>query len=240
MRVALIGYAKEACFAKDVARGLGLFWQDRYTAATVGKMSVDESLRFFDWFAHDYRLEASEGAGHAGRRLIDVYREEVAETLSEQEAALLDGWIATPPGSAFALEAIDGTQGQVVLRDLVLPGRVVTAEDTAAAKHGEVGQILLARPLPEHDRVRLSGATVVLPGEEREGLLACVESAREAYVAAHPEATIEAFLRDRAYVLTHYALDWADREGRPAVAIEDKGRTDDPPARRVRRRVRRR
>jgi hypothetical protein len=29
------------------------------------------------------------------------------------------------------------------------------------------------------------------------------------------------FLRDRAYLLTHYALQWAEREGRPAVSAQD-------------------
>ena len=56
MRVALIGFAKETSLAQDLAFGLGLFWQDRYTLETVQRMNVDESLRFFDWFAHDYAL----------------------------------------------------------------------------------------------------------------------------------------------------------------------------------------
>lgn len=215
MRVALIGFAKEKEFISDVAASLGLFWQDRYAADTIHLMNVDESLRFFDWFAQDYTL------GDRDERLIEIYRRQMADTLDEKEAVILDGWIDSLPGSAFVLEDTDGEQGTVLLRDLFLPDRRVTVQDQAAAKHGQVGQILLSRPVPEHDRLRFSGATVVLPAEEQDALKAFVEDARAQYLRDHPETTMAQFLRERAYLLTHYALEWAEREGRPAVAAQD-------------------
>jgi hypothetical protein len=240
MRSALIGYARDDAFVKDLALGLGTFWQDRYALDTVHLMSVDESLRFFDWFAHDYRLQAHEDAACVGKRLIEVYRAEVSDALTDKEADILDGWIASAPGSAFVLERTDPAQSTVHLRDLLASDRVLTAHDASAAVHGEVGQILLARPLPEHNLTRLTGATVVLPISEKEALLAFVDEAcaalpiseKEAllafvdeacaaYLAEHEGATRDQFMRERAYLLTHYALEWADREGRPAVAAED-------------------
>ncbi len=219
MRAALIGFAREPEFVQDVAAGLGLFWQDRYTAQTIHQMSVDESLRFFDWFAHDYTLRTR------GRRLIEVYRDEVANTLQEPEAVTLDAWIASLPGSAFVLEQTDPDQGCVHIRDLLLD-RALIIHDTAAAQHGQAGQILLARPLPEwmapgETRLRLAGATAVLPAEEQEKLLQFIQQARQAYLTDHPDTDMAEFLRHRAYLLTHYALDYADREGRPAVAAQD-------------------
>ena len=221
MRIALLGYAKEPDLAADMGIGLGLFWQDRYTLDTVERMSVDESLRFFDWFAHDYRLQRQKEAARQGKRLIEVYWAEVGDALTEKEAAVLDAWIESPPGSAFLLAEADPAQGTVVLRDLFLSGRTVIVEDVSAAKHGEVGQILLARPLPEHEHVRLSGSTVLLPASEQAGLREAIEAAWQSYLEENPAATMEQFLRDRAYLLTHYALEWADREGRPAVAADD-------------------
>ena len=221
MRVALIGFAKEEAFVKDLAAGLGLFWQDRYTIETVPAMSVDESLRFFDWFAHDYRLQVQEDETRAGKRLIEVYRVEVADALTDKEASVLDGWIASPPGSAFALEETDSAQATVTIRDLLLPERTLTVHDAAAAKHGEVGQILLARPLPERGLLRLSGATAVLPASESDALCSYMDDAWQAYSSEHEGAEKAEFLRDRAYLITHYALDWADREGRPAVSADD-------------------
>ena len=35
---------------------------------------------------------------------------------------------------------------------------------------------------------------------------------------------MEQFLRDRAYLFTHYALEWADRQDRPAIAADDPER----------------
>ncbi|MFN2229588.1 MAG: YecA family protein [Anaerolineae bacterium] len=224
MRIALLGYAKEADLAVDLGAGLGLFWQDRYTLDTVEQMSVDESLRFFDWFAHDVFLGAPERPEWQGKRLIEVYRAEAGDTLTEKEAAILDAWIESPPGSAFVVKEVDAAEGTAVLRDLFLPGRQVTVANASAAKHGEMGQILLARPLPEQEVLRLSDGTVILPASEEEGLRRTMEEAQRAYAADHPEATVEAFLRERAYLLTHYALEWADREGRPAVAADDPER----------------
>jgi len=221
MRIALIGYAKESDLAADMGIGLGLFWQDRYTLDTVEQMSVDESLRFFDWFAHDYRLQRQKEAARQGKRLIEVYRAEMDDALTEKEAAVLDAWMESPPGSAFVLDEADQAQGIVVVRDLFVPGGTVSVENGSPAKHGEVGQILLARPLPEHDHVCLSGSTVLLPASEQEGLRQAIEAARQSYLEEYPAATMEQFLRDRAYLLTHYALEWADREGRPAVAADD-------------------
>lgn len=215
MRRALIGFAREERFVRDLAAALGLFWQDRYTTDTIHLMSADESLRFFDWFAHDYTLSET------GKRLIEVYRTEVDDALNDKERAVLDAWIASLPGSAFTLEAVDQEAGTVVIQDILLPDRRVEVHDTAAAKHGQVGQILLARPLPEHDTMRLSGAMVVLPPEELDGLKAFMAQAQQAYQATRPDASTAQFLRDHAHLLTHYALEWADRAGRPAVAAED-------------------
>jgi SEC-C motif len=235
MRVALIGFAKERDFAQDLAAGLGLFWQDRYTADTVHLMSVDESLRFFDWFAFDYGMQylaVPEEGGHPDRglRLVEIYRRRVADALSEKEAAVLDAWIESLPGSAFVLEESDVEQGTIVIHDMFLADRRLSVHDRAAATHGEVGQILLTRPLPERESMHLAGATVVLPGSEEQGLRECIESAYQGYVdeqgraeesRADEPSMWPQFLRDRAYLLTHYALQWAEREGRPAVSAQD-------------------
>ena len=221
MRQALVGFAKEDVFVKDLAVGLGVFWQDRYTVDTVHMMSVDESLRFFDWFAHDYALQAVDDPAYVRKHLIKVYYEQVDDALDEREAVILQGWIASLPGSAFVIERAEPTQGTVELRDLFLADRALVVHDASAAKHGEVGQLLLARPLPERERVRLAGATVVLPASEKEGLRAFIEQERTAYLVEHPAATMDQYLRDRAYLFTHYALEWADREDRPAVTADD-------------------
>jgi len=220
MRLALIGFAKEKQFVQDLAVALGLFWQDRYAATTIHLMNVDESLRFFDWFANDYTL------AQENLRLVEVYRRQVADALNEYEAAMLDGWIASLPGSAFIFEGTDA-ENRAILQDLFLPDRRVAVRDQAAAAYGEQGQILLARPLPEHTDLRLYGATVVLPSQEKDALQTYVNQARQTYLEAYPGTEMHHFLRDRAYLLTHYALEWADREQRPAVSVDDpeaKGR----------------
>jgi hypothetical protein len=177
-------------------------------------MNVDESLRFFDWFSHDYTLAQGNG------RLIELYRQDAGDALNQYEATILDGWIDSLPGSAFVYQSID-PENRVLLQDLFLTDRHVAVHDQVAATHGQKGQILLCRPLPQHDGLRLAGATVVVPADEKDVLLAYIIEARQAYVQEHPETTMRHFLRDRAYLFTHYALEWADREQRPAVSADD-------------------
>jgi hypothetical protein len=184
-------------------------------------MNADESLRFFDWFAHDYTLSQE------NVRLVELYREQKADAANQYEAAILDGWIGSLPGSAFAFEGTDA-DNRVELQDLFLPDRRIVVRDQAAATHGETGQILLARPLPERDDLHLYGATVVLPPEEKGTLQTFISEARQGYLGEHPGTEMSHFLRDRAYLFTHYALEWADREQRPAVSADDpnaKGRS---------------
>jgi hypothetical protein len=245
MRVALIGYAREGEFVRDLAAGLGLFWQDRYTADSVHLMSEDESLRFFDWFAHDYSMQYLDEPERNGKRLIELYRQHAADALSDKERTILDGWIESLPGSAFVLREADPEQGTVVIDDLYLPDHKLTVHDKAAASYGEVGQILLARPLPEHEEVCLAGATAVLPASEQEALHAFIDRAYAEY-SGHAEgeaaqgrdsALYVRFLRERAYLFTHYALKWAEREGRPVVSVDDP-ETRRPGGQTVRRLVR--
>ena len=83
----------------------------------------------------------------------------------EERILLIDGASKT-----IMLVEADAAQGTIRIQDLLVEDRTLTAHDGAAAKHGEVGQIMLARPLPERDGVRLSGATAVLPASEKDAL----------------------------------------------------------------------
>lgn len=221
LRALLIDFAKDKAFVKDLAEALGLFWQDRYTLALIQRMSVDESLRFFDWFVHDYRLQHQDNPQYSGKRLIEVCRIELGSSLSNVEAAVLDSWIESLPGSAFLLKEIDTAVEAVVVHDLCLEDRVLTVHDRSTTNYGEVGQILLARALPGRDSVYFSGATVVLPASEVDNLREYIKSEYEIYLAENGAAPKESFLRERAYLLTHYALEWADQQGRPAVSADD-------------------
>src|SRR5688500_1189878 len=69
LRRDLIRFAQSERFAQAFAEAIGLFWDGHYTIQTASQMNEDESLRFFDWFAHDH---------HAfdGKRLVDLFAAE--------------------------------------------------------------------------------------------------------------------------------------------------------------------
>lgn len=222
LRTALVEFAQEEPFTEAVAEGLQLFWGDYYHPEALERMDEDEALLFFDWFAFDYRW------GEEGQRLIERFAASEPEYLDERERALLQAWLAVPPGSAYRVEAVEGEDGTLHLQDLFAdrwPEGVPTRVDVlapAAAKVVEPGEILLGRPVPVGSTMRLSGSTVRLPGEVESALRQFIEEAEAAYKGEHPEASWSEFLRDRGYLFIHFAMRHAEEEGRPPVSFAAK------------------
>ncbi|MGQ9459107.1 MAG: SEC-C domain-containing protein [Anaerolineae bacterium] len=229
LRTALVEFAQEEPFTEAVAEGLQLFWGDSYHPEALERMDEDEALLFFDWFAFDYRW------GEEGQRLIERFAASEPEYLDERERALLQAWLAVPPGSAYRVEAVEGEDGTLHLQDLFAdrwPEGVPTRVDVlapAAAKAVEPGEILLGRPVPVGSTMRLSGSTVRLPGEVASALRQFIEEAEAAYKGEHPEASWLEFLRDRGYLFVHFAMRHAEEEGRPPVSFAAKEGTGETP-----------
>lgn len=229
LRTALVEFAQEEPFTEAVAEGLQLFWGDSYHPEALERMDEDEALLFFDWFAFNYRW------GEEGQRLIERFAASEPEYLDERERALLQAWLAVPPGSAYRVEAVEGEDGTLHLQDLFAdrwPEGVPTRVDVlapAAAKAVEPGEILLGRPVPVGSTMRLSGSTVRLPGEVASALRQFIEEAEAAYKGEHPEASWLEFLRDRGYLFVHFAMRHAEEEGRPPVSFAAKEGTGETP-----------
>jgi len=241
LRTELVEFAQEEPFTEAVAEALKLFWGDYYHPEALERMNEDEALLFFDWFAFDYRW------GEEGQRLIERFAASEPEYLDERERALLQAWLAAPPGGAYRVEAVT-EDGTLHLQDLFadrlpegMPARHEVLAPTAA-KVVEVGEILLGRPVPVGSTTRLSGSTVRLPGEVEGALRQFIEEAEAAYREEHPGASWLEFLRDRAYLFVHFAMRHAEAEGRPPVSFAAKEALEAPrdrrpplPGRKVRR-----
>jgi len=98
-------------------------------------------------------------------------------------------------------------------------GRTLLSGLDFALRRGEVVGLVGRNGVGKTTLLRV--ATAVLPPSEADGLRAFVEEEWQAHLAEHEGATKVEFLRDCAHLVTHYALEWADREGRPAVAADD-------------------
>ena len=232
LRRDLIAYAREDRFAESFAAGVVLFFNDYYTVETAHEMNEPESLRFFDWFTHDYIPDDRP-------RLLDVYIADRGKLMDEKESALLAGWESARPASAYVLTSTSGDNKQTMhLRDLFDEVEYVASE-TGGPGRAEEGDVLIARLLPFRDETRLSGATGYLPADEAADLKPLIQQAWDEAREQDPDLAWDAWLRAHTYLFAHYELEAAKKAGRPPVSRLDPDRPQSMAAK-LTRQVRRR
>ena len=204
----VIAFARDKRFAQSFADGIKLLWNGHYTIETADAMDEDESLRFFDWFAFDYTPPDRP-------RLLEVYSAEKGVTLGELERKQLDYWLAAKHASAYRVESVK--DGSITLRDLFDDSAVVVTSEVGA-KVARSGEVLLARHVQVHDKVRFSGSTIRLPESSASQVKEMMLKAYDEYRTEKPEVTWAEFMRARSYLFTHFGLKQAEAEGRPPVA----------------------
>lgn len=212
----LLTFARDERFSEAFAAALSHYWHDLYSFENAEEMSMDEALRFADWFAFDC-IQAD------GSRLIEVYHAEKAEELSEVQRQVLESWLTA--GASGAYELLD-YKGQVLhLRDFFTGEEVEVYEPSG---HGDVqiGEVILARLVPVLDRLEFSTTAAYLPASEITDLQEKMAAAKSADQAQYPQASHTDFMRRHNYLLIHHALEQAKIQGRPPVARLDPNRPD--------------
>jgi hypothetical protein len=217
LRRDFIAFAREERFAESFAAGIALFFDNYHTIQTASQMSEPETLRFFDWFTHDYTPAERP-------RLIEVYQAEKGELMDEKEDALLSGWLAAGPASAYSLTDATGEGKQTLHLQNLFDENEYVIEQSGGPGRATAGDVLIARLLPFRDQLRFSGATGYLPADEAADLKPFILEAWEAFQAEESEAEWDRFSRTRSYLLAHYELAAAKKAGRPAVARLDPNR----------------
>jgi hypothetical protein len=211
LRQAFMKYARDERFAEPLAYALPFYWNNHYTIENAEEMSMNEALRFFDWFVFDYQHEGLE-------RLIVVYHQEKFDDLSAPQQKVLDEWLHAPAATAYEFSSYEGQKlytSEFVTRD------EITIYEPSGHGRIEAGDLLLGRLVPVRDRLEFSAVAAYLPKDEIEDLAKKLELARVTDSALYPEATYEEFMRRNSYIIIHHALEQAEKKGRPPVAAED-------------------
>lgn len=212
----LLKFARDEQFAADFAQALPRYWNELYTVDNAEDMSQEEALRFFDWFTYDYTLAN-------GRSLIDIYDETRREYLSTPQQQVLDDWKTAVPASAYEMTDCDGQT--LHLRDF-FTGEAFTVYEPTGRGNVEIGEVILTRLVPVLDQIEFSTAAAYLPHDEIDGLQQTMDKAKEAYLAEHPDASHEQFLRHNNHLIVHHALVQAENQGRHPVARLNPDRPD--------------
>jgi uncharacterized protein YecA (UPF0149 family) len=212
----LLTFARDERFAESFATALAYYWHDFYNFENAEEMSMDEALRFADWFAFDY-------VQPDGSRLIELYHAEKAEDLSDIQRQVLESWLDAGPSGAY--ELLDYKGQMLQLRDFFTGEEFEVYEPSG---HGDVqiGEVILARLVPVLDQLEFSTTAAYLPIAEIADLQEKMAAAKTADQAEQPEVSHTDFMRRHNHLLIHHALEQAKIQGRPPVARLDPNRPD--------------
>jgi hypothetical protein len=218
LRLELPGFARDERFALEFDKALPIYWNNYYVAENAGQMSEFEALRFLDWFVFDHRLEN-------GSRIIDIYADEQAGSLTPMQRSLLASWQGADPASAY--ELLDYHGQTLELRD-VFNEELSEVFEASGRGNVEIGEVILIRLVPIFDQIEFSTVAAYLPGDECNELIPYMQSAQQAQQGSDSTQTLAEFVNDNSHLIIHYALQKAEEAGRPPVARLDPHRTDSP------------
>ena len=216
LRRDLMKYARDDRFSEAFAVGMGIYWNNYYSFDDAELMSMNEAFRFFDWFVFDFQYEDAP-------RLLESYREDNYEDLSNYQRSMIDAWLSAPPSTAYELLDYDGQELHVA--------EFTTGEEFQIHEPGghglaEPGDLILGRIVKVIDRLEFSTVAAYLPQDEIADLAERIERARTADLLEHPNADYNDFIRRKGFIIIHHALEQAELAGRPPVARNNPDRKD--------------
>lgn len=208
-------FADQPSLAWDAARA-----QDIYLGC-MGEQTVDGDDDFtmercFEWFIFDYKLSS-------GKTVIETFREERSQTLSEFEAVLLKDW-ARSRISLYEIKKVIPGEG-VVIKELLGRGEKLVRDSNAAAEV-EPGSILLIRVLKVGNEYEFSTGGLALPGECRKPLLDRLYQDRQEYFSEIKRKVHgwSNYLKERAHKINAMVVEYGlnnSRSGAAAPAGEE-------------------
>lgn len=156
LRRSLGRFADRSHFSWEAARA-----QDIYLECIDQRLLDREDYfimeRCFEWFIFDYRL-------NSGRTIIETYCDEYHQSLSGQEATLLQNWA----DSCYSLYEVTGVLPEegLIIKDIFNPVEIKVS-DVNASLSIEQGSILLMRVLQVGEEYEFSTSGLALPGRLR-------------------------------------------------------------------------
>ncbi|MFT5193697.1 MAG: hypothetical protein ACI9EW_003715 [Cellvibrionaceae bacterium] len=211
----MIRFSQDERFAVSLAAALPIYWDNYYDIETADEMDMTESLRFFDWFFHDYTPNAETPT------LFATWVAEQGEDLSDREKEVVDSWKDTAAPSAYIFNDYDSLNAHFKLTEF-FTGEELIAKSPAGFGNSKKGDLILVRILPVGSARLFSTVGAFIPQDEIRDLKEKIEAARE----ADPDGDHNSFMRRNSHLVVHHAMAMSVDEGRFAVSRLDPTRMD--------------
>ncbi len=214
LRDKILKFVYQPRYGKNFERALSLY----FGPAVLRKRTLvadEETLPDFqEWFIYDFVLPT-------GRRLIDLFADEIGPTLPEAEATLLSAWRAINRLRLFEVQSVQPGQS-VVVRDL-LSEETLTVYDRSASRSLRRWIVLLVRPHQAVDRVCFTGSAQMLTPMHKKEMLEAARQLWDAYRAKYPVASLSDFYRDSSLNLLRAIQRCQAEAARPPKLVTAEG-----------------
>jgi len=191
----LVAFAATPRIRQHEAGAAAIFWKTQRPLQPGTGQAASESLRFLEWYLHDYPRDRGHGP------VIAEFADTVMALSMQEEALLFASLLA--PVRAYEVTEIWALRG-VVAKDLL------TGEEHAVGPLGLPqlpirSDVVICRLLPVGRLVRPGAGVLVLPGAGREEMLAYL---RTAYRLSRPlrHVSLEDFLDNAVHLYHHFFL----------------------------------
>ena len=201
-------------FKADVQKAMELYFEQKPGPDTPLNLDEDEIPGFQEWFFFDFIT-------HTGRRIIDLFAEEIGPGLNNEQRAMLEDWLVWD--RAHLLEFLEIKPGiGVVVQDL-LSDEIFEVNDISASYNVSRWMFGLFRPIRSAGRVSFTGTALLLPPSEKAGILETAQALWVKYQAEHPKGSLSDFYRDHSLTL-HLATKRAQEEAsKPPIPLSAEG-----------------
>jgi hypothetical protein len=214
LRQKILDFVYQPQHNKHFERALSLYFGPAALRQRTVAVDEDELPNFQEWFVFDFVLPN-------GRRLIDLFADDVGPTLPEAEANMLSAWRDINRLRLLEVQSVQPGQS-VVVQDL-LSEEILTVYDRSASRGLRRWIVMLVRPHQAVDRICFTGSALMLTPMHKANMLKAARQLWEAYRAKHPEASLSDFHRDSSLDLIQAMRHCQAEAARPAKLVTAEG-----------------
>ena len=201
-------------FKADIQKAMELYFEQKPNSDTPVYFDENEMPGFQEWFFSDF-------VTRTGRRIMDIFLEEIGPGLTSEQRAMLEDWLVWNRARLLEFQEIKPGIG-VVVQDM-LSDEIFEVNDISASYTVSRWMFGLFRPIRSAGRVSFTGSAMPLPPSEKAGILETARALWAKYQADHPKGTLSDFYRDHSLTL-HLAMKRAQEEAsKPPIPLSAEG-----------------
>ncbi len=197
LRSEILKYTTGGRFKDEMEQAFQKYHDGKVAVGMLLNQEPMENIRFLDWFIHEHRHSKE------NKRIIDMFAEQRAKSLDDDQKKLLDEWRASCLG---AFEVLSTEGGVLTLKDL-FGEDTYSIEDPSATEELTPGEAVVVRVTSSWGVRQMAGVPIKLSPEQKQKFLDSMNAELDKYKQDHPDAAMPDFLVAKSHLLISLATE---------------------------------